>query len=269
MDTNLMGGAIPAKPDPEPQNENTMSGDYLEDKYRPAFEAWQADQTPAGNAAFLKQIDPIVQKGVKMHGDGSPLAASRARLVALEAARKYDPARSRLQSHMLTNMQSLRRQNRQQTEVMRVPERVLLESQRLHNYTQELADEMGREPTDAELSDRLGISPQRMAKIRSYQPGMSSGQAEHGDPMQGQPASQLPNQQEHENYWVDIVYQDLGPLDQKIMELTLGLNGHKKLSNQDVAKKLNRSPGAVTQRKLRIQKLLDQEQDLSPFVVAE
>jgi DNA-directed RNA polymerase specialized sigma subunit len=152
---------------------------------------------------------------------------------------------------------------------MRVPERVMLESQRLHAYSQELEDEMGRMPTDAELSDRLGISTKRMAKIRSYQPGMSSGQAEHGDPMQGQPASQLPGQQEHENYWVDIVYQDLGPLDQKIMELTLGLNGHEKLSNQDVAKKVGRSPGAITQRKMKIQKLLDREQDLSPFVVSE
>jgi len=267
MDTNLMGDMAEAKP--EPQNDRTMSGDYLEDQYRPAFEAWQADQTPAGNAAFLKGIDTIVQKGAKMHGDGSPLAASKARLVALEAARKYDPKRSRLQSHMLTNMQGLRRQNRQQTEVMRVPERVLLESQRLHAYTQEITDETGREPTDAELSDRLGISIKRLAKIRKYQPGMSSGRAESVDPMQGQPASQLPGQQEHENYWVDMVYQDLGPLDQKIMELTLGLNGHKKLSNQEVAKQLSRSPGAVTQRKMKIQRLLDQEQDLSPFVVSE
>jgi len=267
MDTNLMGGAD--KVPEEPKIERTMGGNYLEEQYRPAFEAWQIDQTPAGNAAFLKHIDPIVQKGAKMHGDGSPLAASRARLVALEAARKYDPKRSRLQSHLLTNMQGLRRQNRQQTEVMRVPERILLESQRLHGYSQELTDEMGREPTDAELSDRLGVSIARLAKIRSYQPGMSSGRAEHADPMQGQPASQLPGQQEHENYWVDIVYQDLSPIDQKIMELTLGLNGHKKLSNQDVAKRLSRSPGAITQRKMRIQKLLDQEQDLSPFVVSE
>lgn len=269
MDTNLMGGAVKPSKEPDPQNAYTMSGDYLEAQYRPAFEAWQADQTPAGNAAFLKQIDPIVQKGAKMHGDGSPLAASRARLVALDAARKYDPKRARLQSHLLTNMQALRRQNRQQTEVMRVPERILLESQRLHGYSQELTDEMGREPTDAELSDRLGVSIERIAKIRSYQPGMSSGQAEHADPMQGQPASQLPGQKEHENYWVRIVYQDLNPLDQKIMELTLGLNGHKKLSNQEIAKQLSRSPGAITQRKLRIQKKLDQEQDLSPFVVSE
>jgi DNA-directed RNA polymerase specialized sigma subunit len=250
---------------------NIMSsmGNYLEDEHRPAFEAWQADQTPAGNATFLKHIDPIVQKGVKMYGDDSPLSASRARLVALDAVRKYDPARSRLQSHMLNQMQGLRRATRKQQEVIRVPERVLLESQRLREYSQEIQDEMGREPTDAELSDRLGISLPRLTKIRQYQPGMSSGRAESGDPMQGQPASQVPGQREAEDYWAQIVYQDLGPMDQKIMELTLGMNGHKKLSNQEVAKKMNRSPGAITQRKMRIQTLLDQETDLSPFVVSE
>jgi len=253
-------------------NDNNIMGsmgNYLEEEHRPAFEAWQADQTPAGNAAFLKHIDPIVQKGVKMYGDGSPLTSSQARLMALNAVRKYDPTRSRLQSHMLNQMQGLRRVARKQQEVLRVPERVLLENQRLQQYSQEVQDEIGREPTDAELSDRLGISLQRLTKIRQYQPGMSSGQAESADPMQGQPASYIPGQQEAENYWVQIVYQDLGALDQKIMELTLGLNGHKKLSNQEVAKKLNRSPGAITQRKMRIQRLLDQESDLSPFVVSE
>lgn len=268
MDTNLMGGTDHITQE-STQIPRTMGGDYLEEQYRPAFEAWRLNPTPAGNAEFLKSIDPIVQKGIKMHGDGSPLTTSRARLMALAAARKYDPARARLQSHLLTHMQGLRRQARQQAEVVRVPERIMLESQRLHNYTQELTDEIGREPTDVELADRLGVPIARLARIRAYRPGMSSGQIEAIDAAQGQPASQLPGQQEHENYWVEIVYQDLSPIDQKIMELTLGLNGHRKLSNQEIAKRLNRSPGAITQRKLRIQKLLDQEQDLSPFVVSE
>ena len=245
------------------------STNRLEEEHQPAFDAWKADQSPAGNAAFLKHIDPIVKKGVKMYSDGSPLTASRARLVALKAARSYDPSRSRLQSHMLNQMQSLRRVQRQQHEVLKVPERVLLENNRLYKYTQELSDELGRDPSDAELSDHLGIPLARLAKIRTYQPGMSSGQAEGADPMQGQPASMIPGHQEAEEHWTQVVYQDLGSLDQRIMEMTLGLHGQKKLANKEVAAKLDRSPGAITQRKLRIQKLLDQESNLSPFVVSE
>lgn len=243
-----------------------MMNDYLEDDYRPAYEAWQADPSPAGNANLLKAIDPVVQKGVQMYGGGSPLSASRARLVALDAMRKYDPKRSRLQSHVLNHMRGLQRINQQQHQVMRVPERILLESQRLRNYHQELSDELGRDPSDTELADRLGVSPTRLAKIRSYQPGMSSGQVEAMDPLTGGVAGRLPGRHEAADMWAQVVHQDLGPLDQRILELSLGMFGNKKLSNAEIAQKLGRSPGAITQRKLKIQQLLDQEQDLSPFL---
>lgn len=239
---------------------------YLEEKYQPAYDAWQADQSPAGNAAFLKAVDPIVQKGIKMYGDDSPLTASQGRLAALDAVRKYDPKRSRLQSHMLTQMQSLRRTARKQQEVVRVPERVLLESQKLRTYSQELEDTLGREPTDAELSDKLGVSIPRLTKIRQYQPGMSTGQAHAIDPMQGGIASKRPGNNDAENMWLQVVYQDLGSIDKKILEYSLGMNGHKKMSNQEIAKKLNRSSASISQRKVKIQKVLDQEQDLSPFI---
>lgn len=243
-----------------------MFGNYLEDEYKPAYESWKASQTPESNLTMLQAIDPIVQKGVKMYGGDSPLAASRGRLLALDAIRKYDPTRSRLQSHLLNQMQGLRRITQQQSQVIRAPERVLLDSQRLRESQQELTDELGREPTDAELTDKLGVSMSRLAKIRKYQPGVSSGQIEELDPMSGGVAGSLPNRRDAENLWADIVYQDLSPIDQKIMEFSLGMRGQKKLSNQEIAQKLGRSPGAITQRKVKIQQLLDQEQDLSPFI---
>jgi RNA polymerase primary sigma factor len=244
-----------------------MLDNYLEDEYRPAYESWQQNQTPEGNAAMLQAIDPIVQKGIQLYGGESPLSASRGRLLALDAVRKYDPKRSRLQSHLLNQMQSLRRVAQQQHNVMRVPERVLLESQRLRNYQQEMSDEMGREPSDAELADRLGVNTERLAKIRRYQPGMSSGQVEELDPLSGGLAGRIPGtRDESSDLWVRVVYQDLNPMDQKVLEFSLGLNGQPKLSNQEIAKRLGRSPGAISQRKIRIQKLLDQEQTLSPFI---
>lgn len=243
-----------------------MMDDYLEDEYKPAFQSWQQNQTPEGNAALLKALDPIVQKGVKMYGAESPLTSSRAKLLTLDAVRKYDPKRSRLQSHLLNQMQGLRRINQQQHQVISVPERILLENQRLHGSTQELSDELGRDPTDAELSDRLGIAMPRLAKIRSYQPGVNTGRLDAIDPLAGGAPSVVPNQQASADLWGEVVYQGLSPLDQRVMELTLGMRGNKKLSNQEIAAKLNRSPGAITQRKTKIQQLLDQEQKLSPFI---
>lgn len=239
---------------------------YLEDDYKPAYEQWKTNQTPEGNALFLKSIDPIVQKGIQMYGGNSPLAKSQARLMALDAMEKYDPSRSRLQSHLLTQMQGLRRVNRKQSEVLTVPERILLDSQKLNSYTQELTDELGREPTDLEIADRYGINPTRMAQVRKYQPGLTSGQLEEFDPLSGGTAGSLPGQHKAQDLWLQVVYNDLPVIDQKILEYSLGLNGNKKLSNQEIARKLGRSPGAITQRKTKIQQLLDQEQELSPFI---
>jgi DNA-directed RNA polymerase specialized sigma subunit len=49
------------------------------------------------------------------------------------------------------------------------------------------------------------------------------------------------------------------------MEHTLGLNGKKVLANTEVAKRLSISPGAVSQRKSRIQSRLDEFYDINPF----
>jgi DNA-binding NarL/FixJ family response regulator len=46
------------------------------------------------------------------------------------------------------------------------------------------------------------------------------------------------------------------------MEHTLGMNNKKVLSNQEIARKLGLSPGAISQRKARIQQLLDRREDL-------
>jgi hypothetical protein len=49
------------------------------------------------------------------------------------------------------------------------------------------------------------------------------------------------------------------------MEHTLGMNGRRALNNTDLARKLGKSPGAISQAKARIQTMLDQGEELSPF----
>ncbi|MFM7130407.1 MAG: hypothetical protein ACKO0V_13730 [bacterium] len=78
-----------------------------------------------------------MHQGVQIYDCDSPLATSQGRLLALESMQKYHPTRAWLQSHALNHMQGLSRTNRQQSEVMTVPERVLLENLRLKEYTQE------------------------------------------------------------------------------------------------------------------------------------
>jgi hypothetical protein len=241
-----------------------MPTDYLEDDYRSPYETWQADQTPEGNATMLKAIDPIIQKGISAHvGKSSPLVASRARKIALDGVRGYDPARSRLQTHLMNRLQSLKRAQRQMSQVVSAPERILLDRAKLEEYTQEMEDEMGREPTDAEIANRTGFAPRRLKHIRGYRHAVAEGRLDAIDPGLAPGMAPDPKAQQA---WVEMIYDELPPMDQKILEYSLGLHGRKRLSNQEIALKLKRSPGAITQRKQRIQVMLDQEQDISPFL---
>jgi hypothetical protein len=77
-----------------------------------------------------------------------------------------------------------------------------------------------------------------------------------------------PWQQKRHSAWTQMVYDDLDPYHQQVMEHTLGMNGRRVASNADLAKKLGKSPGAISQAKARIQTFLDQGEELSPFGVA-
>jgi DNA-directed RNA polymerase specialized sigma subunit len=241
--------------------------DRLESEYAAPYDAWKTDPSPANNAAMLKAIDPIIRKGVQANVGrlDNPLMISRARQLALQGLSTYDRKQARLQTHMLNHLQGLRRADRQASNVLRAPERVVLDQRQLQLYQQELADELGRDPSDMELADRSGFSTKRIGKVRGWHPGISEGQTENADSNLLSAMGVGPSKEAQE-MWIQLVYDELPPLDQKILEYQLGLNGQRPLSNQEIARKLGRSPGAISQRKKKLQALLDQEQDLSPFL---
>lgn len=237
--------------------------DYLEPEYKDAYESWSQDQDVDTNASMLRAIEPIISKGTSMYGGGSPLSKSRARRLAFEGLQNYDRSRSKLQSHLLNQMKGLQRISRKQHEIVRAPERVVLDRFKLQKHDQELQDTLGRDPTDSELSNHSGFSLKRLKHIRNWQPGMTSGQLASIDPNLA--GGSFVGSQKSQEAWLEIVYDSLPAIDQRIMELSMGLHGGKELSNQAIAKKLKRSPGAISQRKKKIQELIRQEEHLSPF----
>jgi DNA-directed RNA polymerase specialized sigma subunit len=239
--------------------------DQLEPDFRAPFDEWKATPGPKANAKFLKTLQPTIDKGIRTFvGEPNPLLTSRARMITLKSLGNYDRSRARLQTHIFNGLQGLKRIAREQSSPIHVPERILFDRANLDQYTQELTDELGREPTDQELSDRTGFSSRRISKVRSYKPGVAEGRLEQIDPSLAQAVGFT--DQSAQDAWVAIVYDDLPPIDKKILEWTIGMNGHPVLSNLEIAKALGRSPGAISQRKARIQQMLNQEQDLSPFI---
>jgi DNA-directed RNA polymerase specialized sigma subunit len=238
-----------------------MAKDMLEAEYAEPYRAWKTKATPDTNAAMLKILHPVIEGAMRTHvGSTNPLLLSRARAMALQGLRTYDPSAGKLKTHLYNHLQGLRRVNRQQTTILHVPERVVLERQQLQAATEELSHQLGREPSDQELADHTGFSMRRMGHLRSYNPAVSEGTiaANTGD------TGGFGGIQERQGIpgWHDIIYDELDPYHQKVMEYTLGMHGRQPLSNIELARKLNRSPGAVSQAKARIQQKLDEEFEL-------
>lgn len=225
----------------------------LEPEYAPAYHAYAAAPTPANASALLTAVHPIINEAARSYAGGeagSPTVLANAKRLTLEAAGRYDPNRAKLRTHLLSHLRGLRRQVARSSAGVYAPEQWRLDAQRLSGHLPDLRDQLGREPSDAELSDHTGLSMERIRKARSVPGTLSSSQA--GDAM-------AVDKRDPEAYrmWVEAIYHDSSPIDQVILENSLGLFGKPIKSGGEVAKMINRTGGSVAQRKARLQQQLD------------
>jgi len=240
-----------------------------ENTYLKAWQEWRAKPGPQTTAAMLETMRPLINKAVAAQSlQVNPLIYSKAKTITLSALSTYDPSKGPLISHVYNNMQALKRYAGRLAQGVSVPERVVADQQAIRQAEADLEDRLGRPPTDSEIADHLGFSMKRLRRARTAQSGVPMSVMEGSAPDTGDaegifdPAVQ---QTGVNPAWVQLVYDDLSNTDKKIMEWTLGMNGQPKLSNQEIARRLNISPGRVSQRKLEIQRKLDSEYELSPF----
>lgn len=239
----------------QPEPENKLEKDYAE-----PFRMWQAKPDKVNTGNLLRAIEPEIRRGVFAHvGGDNPLIKSRARQMAIQSLKSYDPTKAKLGTHVVNSLQGLKRVNRKQTEIISVPERLMYDRRQIERMSQEIEDEIGRAPSAAEIADRTGFSVKRINKALNMQMALSEGTYTRNMPESANNIAVNPTQSSN---WAEVLYYDLDPTSQKIMEWTMGMNGSQVLSNKDIARRLRITPGAVTQRKQRIQQQLDSLQDL-------
>lgn len=234
------------------------------DDFMPAYQAWQGQRTPQNNTALLKTLQPVLETAVTSYAGGnqSPTIKSRAKIMALRAMESFDPQKGNVRTHLLSQLQSLRRLSAQEQNIIHVPEQVGLDFQHLNESENELRDQLGRDPTDDELSDHTNLSVRRIRKIRQFRQPVSEGtvvgqESEENDPTDV--ASAVPGASRGHDAWLNFVYGDLGPTDKLIMDMTLGRNGKRRAATQDIARRLGITPGAVSQRAAKIQAMIDRQ----------
>jgi DNA-directed RNA polymerase specialized sigma subunit len=216
-----------------------------------AFEAWKQKPSPDRMGEFLDKAQPVVNAAIRSYGQGNKALESRARLLIAEAAPKFDPGRGvKLRTYLMTQLQPLTRYAKEYGRSTRVPERVNVDLFSINQQHQDYFDKFGREPSDKELADITGLSMRRIAHVRKFarpEAGESTLVDDEGAIMY--PGTEAPDP---DKILLEYVHHDLDPVDQKIMEWRTGLYGKKQVSNNEMAKRLNLSPGAVSQRAAKI-----------------
>lgn len=239
----------------------------LEPEFQDSYSAWKSSPDPRTTGALLQQLDPVIASAVKNYGLGSsgPTIKGKARRIIVQALPGYDPASGKLKGYLNSHLQGLRRHATRQTTAIGIPEQILLDQQHLFESSEQLRDDLNREPSDVELADRSGLSLKRIKHIRTARPGLMEGQVrapgEDGSMERLDTVAKVPGQSDPgEDAWLQFVYHSADSKDQIILEHVLGMNGRPVLPANKIAKKLRMTPAAVSQRAAKLQQQLNERE---------
>jgi len=227
------------------------------------LQAYKQTGHPDQLRPLMATLAPTIKKAVDKYAPGaSPIVHDRAKLMAVKAIKSYQPSRSvPLHAHVYHQLQAIQREAPKIQDPMPMPERLRRERGVLLNAINQAKDELGREPSDEEVSERTGLAPKKITKIRSLaRAGLSSSAVESIDD-DDENDDVVAHQRSPEDDWTDAVYHDLADPDKLILQHRLGYRGAPVMQTQEIAKMLNMSSAAVSQRATRIQAQLDKYHD--------
>jgi DNA-directed RNA polymerase specialized sigma subunit len=233
---------------------------HLEDRFREPFETWQKTRDDDSRERLLQAVMPVIRDNVsQVAGADKNYMTIQGKILALKAMERYDPSQSSIATYLNRQLMPLRRSARQQMNVLSIPDRVLFASQQLEGAETELEDTLGRIPTTAELADKMSISVKQIERIRRLAHARNTGSVglpdEEGGVKSPEVVRNLDAKYRHE-YVLDALASD--PASVIIYEADNRLNGRKPMSVIALANKLRISPGAVSQRRNKINLLMNQ-----------
>ena len=239
---------------------------HLEPEYADAYNAWKAKDTEESRDKLLGSISPFLAEHIGTISGADPnYLRIQSKVLAMKAMSKYDPQKSSLKTFLNYQMMPLRRNVRQQMNVLGVPDRLLVANHQMDNTETELQEELGRMPTTLELADCMAISPKQIERLRRLSHATNTGgetSLDDENVMGDRKAIRRNLSPEYRHIFVQSALKN-DPKSALIYEFDNRLNGRRNLSTADLAKKLGLSPNAVSQRRARIAEIVNRaEKDI-------
>lgn len=222
-----------------------------QDSYTQAYNKWIVDKSQENMGKLLDAFLPTINSEILQYSGNRDLLRSRARVYAIQAIKSFNPmGTAKLNSWIVTNLKQLSRYGKRLRPV-RASEDVIRDAAELNRVRGELEDELGRAPTDEELTDETGWGKKRLDKLRHDAVASVSGGADPSETadegftsamdMSTQFADEVP-------FARDAVYMSLPQRDKDIFDYKLGMHGKPAMSGTDIAKKLGVTSALISQR---------------------
>lgn len=224
-----------------------------DDSFSRAYNKWVMARTPEAMAGLVDAFMPTINAEIMQYSGPKELLRSRAKVLVTNAIRTYNPmSNAKLHSWVTTNLKQLSRYGKRLRPV-RASEAMLRNAAELASVEKRLEDDLGRKPTDEELSDETGWNVKALAKIRqSAVATMNSGafgEDEDGESGVADPGLIRPSSVP---YAAEAVYMGLDDRDKAIFDGKTGMHGKKQMSGSSLADMLKITPSAISQRSSEI-----------------
>lgn len=218
------------------------------------YDTWRRSPSTSNAKRVLDVMKPDMERAIRVAGgQPSPLTLGMAKRVVLDAMRSYAPQKdASFRTHASNQLRQLTRPIRGTKFTTKIPDMRARVAASVRSVSADLEAEHGREPSDMELADRLGIPLKHVQQARGgVTPEVVTADVE------------APEEIKESDLIKDMVYYSLPERDQVLMEYLFGFNGVKPKSTNEVARLLRVTPGAVSQRASKIRQLLQEAEGLS------
>lgn len=220
-----------------------------QDSYSRAYNKWVVSRTPEDMAGLVDAFMPTVNAEIMQYSGPKELLRARGRFLVTQAVKSFNPmGGTRLNSWVVTNLKQLSRYGKRLRPV-RASEAMLRNAAELSSVEKRLEDDLGRKPTDEELTDETGWSAKTIAEIRKSAVASVSGglfgEDDEGEGSAAEPGLVRPSRVP---YAAEAVYMGLDDKDKAIFDGKTGMYGKKQVSGSSLADMLNITPAAVSQR---------------------